>query len=88
MKPGEWGKSTRIGVQFRPRAILPVGTGGERTVNDSRDDVAAVLLAHAKDDADAAGESMPLVYRKLRALAGIYMRRERADHTLQPTAPG
>lgn len=29
---------------------------------------------------------MPLVYEELRRLAGTYLRRERADHTLQPTA--
>ena len=29
---------------------------------------------------------MPLVYDKLRALAGQYMAHERAEHTLQPTA--
>jgi RNA polymerase sigma factor (TIGR02999 family) len=29
---------------------------------------------------------MPLVYDKLRALAGRYMQQEKADHTLQPTA--
>lgn len=29
---------------------------------------------------------MPLVYNELRRLAGRYMRGERADHTLQPTA--
>ena len=29
---------------------------------------------------------MPLVYQELRRLAGNYLRRERVDHTLQPTA--
>jgi RNA polymerase sigma-70 factor, ECF subfamily len=29
---------------------------------------------------------MPVVYRELRRLAGHYMKRERPDHTLQPTA--
>lgn len=31
-------------------------------------------------------ELLPLVYRELRGLAGRYMRSERRDHTLQPTA--
>jgi RNA polymerase sigma factor (TIGR02999 family) len=31
-------------------------------------------------------ELTPLVYRELRRLADTYMRRERPDHTLQPTA--
>jgi RNA polymerase sigma factor (TIGR02999 family) len=35
----------------------------------------------------AAGEQLvPLVYHELRRLAAHYMRRERPDHTLQPTA--
>ena len=29
---------------------------------------------------------MPMVYEELRRLAGYYMRRERPEHTLQPTA--
>ena len=29
---------------------------------------------------------MPLVYSELRRIAGRYLRRERKDHTLQPTA--
>src|SRR4029077_14299248 len=29
---------------------------------------------------------MPLIYQELRRLAGGYMRHERSDHTLQPTA--
>lgn len=37
-------------------------------------------------DASAANRLFPLVYDELRALAASYMRHERADHTLQPTA--
>ncbi|TWT41069.1 RNA polymerase sigma factor [Phycisphaerae bacterium RAS1] len=37
-------------------------------------------------DVDAAGELLPLLYDELRALAASYLRRERAGHTLQPTA--
>ena len=35
---------------------------------------------------DALGQLMPVVYRELRRMASHQMRRERADHTLQPTA--
>jgi RNA polymerase sigma factor (TIGR02999 family) len=45
----------------------------------------AVLALEAGDDS-AASRLMPLVYGELRALAADYLRRERADHTLQPTA--
>lgn len=36
--------------------------------------------------AGAADELLPLVYDELRAVAGALLRRERADHTLAPTA--
>jgi RNA polymerase sigma factor (TIGR02999 family) len=38
------------------------------------------------DKASAAAKLMPLVYDEFRALAARHLRRERADHTLQPTA--
>ena len=45
------------------------------------------LLADWKGgDAAALDRLTPLVYRELRRLADSYLRRERADHTLQPTA--
>lgn len=34
----------------------------------------------------AAGRMVPLIYDELRRLAHAYLRRERSDHTLQPTA--
>lgn len=37
-------------------------------------------------DPAAAGDLLPLVYDELRAIAGHYFRRERPNHTLQPTA--
>jgi RNA polymerase sigma factor (TIGR02999 family) len=44
------------------------------------------LVAHSNGDAKAAEDLLPLVYDRLRALAARYMRGERRDHTLQPTA--
>jgi RNA polymerase sigma-70 factor (ECF subfamily) len=44
------------------------------------------LLAHVGGDETAAARLLPLVYDKLRHLAAGYLRRERVDHTLQPTA--
>ena len=41
-------------------------------------------LADGRVDAEA--DVMPLVYEELRSLASACFRRERADHTLQPTA--
>ncbi len=52
----------------------------------SRDERTEMLAASAGGDRRAASRLVPLVYDELRAIASRYMRRERADHTLQPTA--
>lgn len=45
------------------------------------------LLRRAREgDAGASHELMPLVYSELRRIAGRHLRKERKDHTLQPTA--
>lgn len=44
------------------------------------------LLAQVSRGQGSATAVLPLVYRELRAIAGDLMRRERDDHTLQPTA--
>ena len=48
--------------------------------------VTQILLNWREGDSDAAAQLMPVVYEELRRLARDYLRRERADHTLQPTA--
>ena len=48
--------------------------------------VTQILLNWRAGDSDAAEQLMPLVYEELRRLARDYLRRERGDHTLQPTA--
>jgi RNA polymerase sigma factor (TIGR02999 family) len=45
-----------------------------------------LLLAWGRGDTSAFDRLVPLVYDELRRLAQRYMRRERADHTLQATA--
>jgi RNA polymerase sigma factor (TIGR02999 family) len=50
------------------------------------EDVSSLLLAMNKGDTGAESKLIPLVYKELRKLAAHYMRRERANHTLQPTA--
>lgn len=45
-----------------------------------------LLIAGARGDRDALDALLPVVYDELRRLAEIHLRRERADHTLQPTA--
>ena len=49
-------------------------------------DVTELLARWNAGDAGAFEALMPLVYDELRRLAGHYMRLERPDHTLQPTA--
>ena len=49
-------------------------------------DVTQLLTAWQRGDAQALNELLPLVYDELRRLAGSYLRHERVNHTLQPTA--
>ena len=48
--------------------------------------VSRLLQAWGRGDLQARDDLMPVVYRELRRRAGAYLRRERQDHTLQPTA--
>jgi RNA polymerase sigma factor (TIGR02999 family) len=48
--------------------------------------VTDTFLRWRSGDASALDDLLPRVYDELRALADSYMRRERAGHTLQPTA--
>lgn len=49
-------------------------------------DVTRLLDAVNHGDQSAMGRLLPLVYRELRSMAKDLLRRERAAHTLQPTA--
>src|SRR5262245_50119707 len=48
--------------------------------------VSGLLRAWSKGDIKARERLMPLVYEELRRRAAAYLRQERTDHTLQPTA--
>src|SRR3712207_999982 len=48
--------------------------------------VTQLLLDWSRGKRTALDELMPLVYQELRKLASSYLRSERPDHTLQPTA--
>jgi len=52
----------------------------------SRENVTQLLVKWGAGDQKALDKLMPLVYSELRRLAGNYLRRERQNHTLQPTA--
>src|SRR5262245_14834687 len=48
--------------------------------------ITQLLVRWRAGDQAALDELLPLVYREMRRLAGYYLRQERPDHTLQPTA--
>lgn len=49
-------------------------------------EITPLLLRWSQGDQAALDQLLPVVYQELRKLAQGYLRRERADHTLQPTA--
>jgi len=53
-------------------------SGAERRVRDPD--------GLGKGDQDAGNQLIGIVYQELRRLAAHYLKSERADHTLQPTA--
>lgn len=50
------------------------------------EDVTALLRAWGAGDRDAADRLVPIIYQQLRRRAAAYLRQERPNHTLQPTA--
>ena len=52
----------------------------------STGELTQLLAAWNVGERDAFDRLIPLVYGELRRMAGRYLHRERADHTLQPTA--
>jgi RNA polymerase sigma factor (TIGR02999 family) len=55
-------------------------------VTDSSNSATRLLRAWARGDLVARDDLLPLVYRELRRQAAGFLRDERGDHTLQPTA--
>src|ERR1700723_1946088 len=51
-----------------------------------RGDVSNLLVALANGDSTAEAKLIPLVYKELRRLAHSLLRRERPEHSLNPTA--
>jgi len=49
-------------------------------------EITQLLLRWSRGEQAALDQLMPVVYEELRKLAHSYLRRERPDHTLQPTA--
>jgi RNA polymerase sigma factor (TIGR02999 family) len=54
--------------------------------NGSSEGITQLLERWSNGEEDARDKLMPLVYDELHRLAATYLRRERREHTLQPTA--
>ena len=50
------------------------------------DEITLLLRRWSDGDRVALDQLIPIVYQELRKLAGAYLRNERHDHMLQPTA--
>ena len=57
-----------------------------RQVNEPTENITQLLIELTNGKQNAVEDLLPLIYGELRSLAGNYLRRERSDHTLQPTA--
>ena len=71
------------------RVVLDFAVKSETLVNAPESppgEITRLLSSKRHGDRDAESRLMKLVYRELRIRAGRYMRGERPDHTLQPTA--
>ena len=55
-------------------------------MQNPRGDITSLLADWQGGDAAALEALTPLIYEELRSMASSYMRRERAGHTLEPTA--
>ncbi len=55
-------------------------------IQSSDGEVTALLRRASRGDQEARNELYPHIYQEMRRLAAAYMARERAGHTLQPTA--
>ena len=66
----------------------PSASPSEPRCSDRHDTatVSQLLQAWGRGDLQAREDLVPLVYQQLRKRAAAYLRRERRDHTLQPTA--
>lgn len=52
----------------------------------SSQDLTQMLIQLSQGKSQVVDDILPLIYDELRSLASNYLRRERSDHTLQPTA--
>ena len=53
---------------------------------ETQENITQLLKRWSNGENTVLEELMPLVYDELKRIAGIYLRRERREHTIQPTA--
>jgi RNA polymerase sigma factor (TIGR02999 family) len=70
----------------KDRRIILISIEAVCVMSGDVGEVTILLNAMKRGDATAADELLGLVYNELHTLAKRYMRHERQDHTLQPTA--
>lgn len=78
------GLCAKMESKYLSRVLLP--SAGAKPVDSPSSEVTALLTKLAAGDKSAMARLMPLVYEELHQRASSYMRHERQDHTLQPTA--
>src|SRR6476469_769550 len=71
---------------MNPADSSPPPNDSFRITMSSPENVSQLLVKWGEGDQAALDKLMPLVYGELRRLASNYLRRERQNHTLQPTA--
>jgi RNA polymerase sigma factor (TIGR02999 family) len=85
MRPNELSEA-RVTVRFVHDAGGSVGRREGVPMTDTPGDVTLLLASARKGDRGAVDALLPIVYKELRRVASVYMRKERVDNTLQPTA--
>src|SRR6476469_9058780 len=71
---------------MNPADSSPPPNDSFRITMSAPENVSQLLVKWGEGDQAALDKLMPLVYGELRRLASNYLRRERQNHTLQPTA--
>jgi RNA polymerase sigma factor (TIGR02999 family) len=69
-----------------PRSRATACLQNPRDMRMPPNEITPLLLRWSQGDQSALTQLLPVVYEELRKLAQGYLRRERPDHTLQPTA--
>jgi RNA polymerase sigma factor (TIGR02999 family) len=75
---------SRLEAKGKPSYVRPFPDALSMT--PQKPEVTQLLKESARGDRAALDQLLPLVYGELRLIADRYLRRERADHTLQATA--